>query len=131
MKKYYFVIYNIFVWKIEKVTNTIFQRMLVFFFCLFCFLLLSNNTLHVMFHTYLCYWNKFQYKYITEITFHVQKQFHAWVTSKGICLLVIILLISLFRFCIDFVLFNEALLPSFSRTLGHFLTFLLFAFLEK
>ena len=42
---------NIFVWKIEKLL-------------MFCFLLLSNNTLHVMFYTYICYWNTFQYKYI-------------------------------------------------------------------
>ena len=47
---------NIFAWKIEKLLNAVF--------------LLSNNTLHVMFYTYICYWNTFQYMYI-QITFHV------------------------------------------------------------
>ena len=56
-------------------------------FCWFCFLLLSNNTIHVMFSTSICYWNTFQYKYITQITFHVVKQSHAQVTPKYICLL--------------------------------------------
>ena len=40
-----------------------------------------------MFYTYICYWNIFQYKYTTQITFHVVKQSHARVTSKDICLL--------------------------------------------
>ena len=63
----------------------------VFFsvFCLFCFLL-SKNTLRVMFYTYVCYWNTFQYKYI-QITFHVVKQYDARVTSKYFCLLFMII----------------------------------------
>ena len=73
--------YNIFAWKIEKLFNTIFQRM--FIFCLFIFLLLSNNAIHVMFYIYICYWNTFQYKYIIQITFHVVKQFMCeWLQSK-------------------------------------------------
>ena len=56
--------YNTSIRKIEKLLNTIFQRMFFFVFCLFCFMLLSNNTLHVMLYTYICYWNTFQYKYI-------------------------------------------------------------------
>ena len=63
---------------------------LFFVFCWFCFLLLSNNTIHVMFSTSICYWNTFQYKYITQITFHVVKQSHAQVTPKYICLLFIL-----------------------------------------
>ena len=55
---------------------------LFFVFFSFCFLLLSNNTLHVMSYTYICYWNRFQYKYIIQITFHVVKQSHARITSK-------------------------------------------------
>ena len=35
-----------------------------------------------LFYTYICYWNAFQNKYITQITFHVLKQSHARVTSK-------------------------------------------------
>ena len=34
-----------------------------------------------MFYTYICY---FQYKHNVQITFHVQKQFHARVTSKDL-----------------------------------------------
>ena len=63
-----------------------------------------------MFYTYIYYWNTFQYKYITQITFHVAKQYHARVTSKDICLLLITLFICLFPLCLDFVLFHEALL---------------------
>ena len=45
-----------------------------------------------------------------QITFHVVKQYHARVTSKDICLLFIILFLCLFPFCLDFILFHEALL---------------------
>ena len=86
MNKYYFVMYNIFVWKIEKLLNTIFKECLFFVFCLICFLLLSGNTLHITFCTYICYWNTFQYKCIIQITFHVVKQSHARVTWKDISL---------------------------------------------
>ena len=115
IKKYYFLMNNIFVWKFEKPLNTIFQRMFVFrfffLFCLFvCFLLLANTTLYVIFYTHICYWNTFQYKYIIEITFHVVKQSHVRVTSKDICLLFIILFLSVLSFCLNFVLFHEALL---------------------
>ena len=48
--------YNTFVWRTEKLLNKIFQRMLF-----------SNNTLHVMFYTYICYWNIFQYKSIIQL----------------------------------------------------------------
>ena len=60
-----------------------------------------------MFYTYICYWDTFQYKYIT---FHVVKRSHARVTSKDICLLFIILFLCLFPFCLNFTLFHEALL---------------------
>ena len=53
-----------------------------FLFCLFCFLSLPSNTLHVLFYTYTYYWNTFQYKYIMQITFRIVKQSHAQVTSK-------------------------------------------------
>ena len=75
--------------KMKNYSTKFFKECLFFVFCLFCFLLLSKNTLHVMFYTYICYWNTFQYKYITLITFHVVKQSHVRVTSKDICLLLI------------------------------------------
>ena len=76
----------------------------------FVFLLLSNNTLHVMFYTYICYWNTFQYKYIIQITFDVAKQSRARVTSKDIFLLFVILFFCLFLYCLGSFLFHEALL---------------------
>ena len=63
-----------------------------------------------MFCTYICFWKTFQYKGIIQITFHVVKQSHAWVTFKYICLLFMILFFWLFLLCLDFVLFHEALL---------------------
>ena len=87
-----------------------FKECLFSAFCLFRFLLLSNNTLLFMFYTYICHWNMFQNKYIRQITFHVVKHSPAQVTSKDICLLFIILFLRLFLFCLDFVLFCEALL---------------------
>ena len=42
--------------------------------------------------------------------FHAVKESHARLTSRDVCLLFIILLICLFPFCFDFILFNEALL---------------------
>ena len=80
IKKYYFVMYNIFVWKIEKLLNTIFQRM--FAFCLFYFLLLSKNTFHVMLYTCICYWNTFHHKWIIQITFNIVKQCKNNLTSR-------------------------------------------------
>ena len=68
--------------KLKNYSIQSFKECLFFVFCLFCFLLLSNNTLHVMFYTYICYWNTFQYKYIIQFTFHVVKQSHARVTSR-------------------------------------------------
>ena len=93
-----------------KILDPIFQRMFAFCFLLVLFLLYSNNTLHVMFYTYICYWNTFRYKYIIKITFHVVKQSHVQVTSKDICLLFIVLFLCLFLFCLNFLLFYEALL---------------------
>ena len=61
--------------KLKNCSIQSFKECLFFVFCLFCFLLLSNNTLHVMFYTYICYWNTFQYKCIT---FHAVKQSHAF-----------------------------------------------------
>ena len=95
--------------KLKNWSMQSFKECLFFVFCLFCFLLLSNNTLHVMCYTYICYWNIFQYKYVIQITFHVVKQFHARVTSKDIYLLFIILFFY-FRFILTFFLFREAVL---------------------
>ena len=102
--------YNVFVWKIENLLNTAYHRIFVLLSLIVLFLLLSNNTLHIMFYTYICYWNTFQYKYIIQITFHVVKQTHARVTSKDTCLLFIIFIFCQLLFCLDFVLFHEALL---------------------
>ena len=66
--------------RLRKYSIQYFKECLFFVSCFFCFLLLSNNTLHVMVYTYI--WNVFQYKYIIQITFHVVKQYHARVTSK-------------------------------------------------
>ena len=123
----------------EKLKNYWIQsskECLSFIFCLFCFLLLSYNTLHKMFYTYICYWNIFQYKHMIKITFHVLKQSHVRVTSKDICLYFIFL--CLFLFCLDFVLFkkkkskNKKNVRENSFThLRDFATFLLFVFIEK
>ena len=86
-----------------------FKECLFFVFCLFCcFLLLSNNTLHLMFYCYICYWSTFQYKHIIQIT--VVKQSDARVTSKDICVFFIVLFLCPFSSCLDFVFFNETLL---------------------
>ena len=79
------------------------KECLFFVFCLCWFLSLSNNTLHVMFYTYICYWNTFKYTWITQITFHGVKQSHSRVTSKDIYLLFIIFFLCLFLSCLDFV----------------------------
>ena len=81
--------------KIWKTILQSFKECLFFVLCLFCFLFLSNNTIHVIFYTYICYWNTFQYKYIIQITFHVVKQSHARVTSKDICLFTLYHIVSL------------------------------------
>ena len=65
--------------KLKNYSIQSFKECLFFIFCLFCFLLLSNNTLHVMFYTYICYWNTFQYKYIIQIAFHLMRE---WIQSK-------------------------------------------------
>ena len=116
--------YIIFLYEKLKNYSIQFFKECLFFVFVFRFLLLSNNIFHVMFYTYICYWNTFQYNYtiyITQITFHVVKQSHAPVTSKDICLLFIILFLCLFSFCLDF---------SFT-SLRHFPTFLLIVFIEK
>ena len=61
-----------------------------------------------MLYTYVCYWNRFQYKNIIQITFHVVKQYHTWPTSKDIYLLIIKLFLCLFLFCLNFILFHDA-----------------------
>ena len=95
--------------KLKNYSTQSLKEYLFLAFNLFCFLL-SNNTHHVMFFTYTCYWGIFQYKYIIQITFHVVKQSHVRLTSKDICLLFIILFLSVLSFCLNFVLFPEALL---------------------
>ena len=82
---------NILYEKLKIYTEQSFNECLYLVFCLLCFMLLSNSTLHLMFYTYICYWNTFQYKYITQITFHVVKQSRTQTTQKDICLLFIIL----------------------------------------
>ena len=104
--------------KLKNCSMQSFKECLFFVFCLFC-LLLSNNTLYVVFYTYICCWNTFQYKYIIQITTRAVKQSHTRVTSKDICLLFHVLFLCLFSFCLDF---------SFTH-LRHFLTFILFAFI--
>ena len=89
--------YKIFVWKNEKLPNTVFQRMFLFRFLLVLLIVIPNNTPHLMFYTYICYWNTFQYKYIVQITFHAVKQSHVRVTSKLICFL-FIMFFAYFRF---------------------------------
>ena len=49
--------------KLKNCSIQSFKECLFFVFCFFCFLLLSNNILHVMFYTYICYWNTFQHKH--------------------------------------------------------------------
>ena len=57
--------------KLKNHSMQSFKERMFFFFCVFCFLFLSNNILHIMFYTYICYCNTFQFKYNIEITFHV------------------------------------------------------------
>ena len=83
---------------------------LFFFLFLLSFLLLSNNTLHVMLHSYISYWNTFQYKCTLHYYFSCRKTISARVTSEDICFILILLFPCLFPFCLDFILFNEALL---------------------
>ena len=100
---------NIFVWTLKNYSVHSFKECLFFVLYKFCFLLLPNNTLHVMFCIYICYWNIFQYKYIIQITFHVVKQSCARVTSKSY-LFTLFYIYHLFPFCLKFVLFHEAFL---------------------
>ena len=54
------LLYMIFLYeKLKNDSIQSFQECSFFVFCLFCFLLLSNSTLHVIFYTYICYWNTF------------------------------------------------------------------------
>ena len=76
-----------------------FKECLFFIFCLFYFLLLSNNTLHLMFYTYIV--TETHFNNIIQIA--VVKQSHERVTSKNICLFFIMLFLCLFLFCLDFV----------------------------
>ena len=55
--------------KLKNFSIQSFKECLFFIFCLFCFLLLSNNTLHVILWTYVRYWNTFQYKYVSASDF--------------------------------------------------------------
>ena len=82
---------------------------LFFVFCLFCFLLLSNNTLDVMFYTYICYWNTFQYKCTIQIIFSCRKTISCASDFKRY-LFTLLLFLRLFLFCLDIALFQEALL---------------------
>ena len=82
-----------------------FKKCLFFVFCLFWFLLLSNNTVHVIFYTYICYWNTFQYK-------HNNLTISCAIDFKRYHIIFIILFLCLFLLCLDFVLFYKALLWS-------------------
>ena len=100
--------------KNEKLLNTTFKECLFFVFCLFCFLLLSNNILHVMFYTYICYWNTFQHKHNNLIISCAIDFKRYLLTLYHICLLFIILFLCLFLFCLDF----EFWILSFVSTLN-------------
>ena len=50
-----------------------FKGCLFLVFCLFYFLFVSYNSLHVVLHTYICNWNTFQYKYFIQSASHVVK----------------------------------------------------------
>ena len=84
--------------KLKNYSIQSYKDCLLFVFSLFCFLLLSNNTLHLMFYTYIRYWNTLQYKYIIQITFHVGKISHARVFK--IFVSAIVLFLCLFLFCV-------------------------------
>ena len=82
--------------KLKKYLTHSFKECLFFVFCLFFFFsLLSNNTLHVISYTHICYWNTFPCKYIIQITFHVVKLFMCEWLQKifvyfDICLAIVI-----------------------------------------
>ena len=117
----------------------------------FVFLLLSYNSLHVMPYIYICYWNTFEYKYITQITFHVKK-----TKQKKILLILSTLRRWIFQWALSWKLITWAkcvTLTILTKTprkidkyflfgksnthknfcihLKHFLTFLLFISIEK
>ena len=54
-----------------------------------------------MFYSYISYWNTLQYKCTVHYYFSCLKRISARVTSEDICL---------FLYCLDFILFHEALL---------------------
>ena len=85
-----------------------FKECLFFIFCLFYFLLLSNNTLHLMFYTYIV--TETHFNNIIQVA--VVKQSHERVTSKNICLFFIMLFLCLFLFCLDLVFSLSSLPPS-------------------
>ena len=71
-------------------------------------LLLSNNTHHVLFYNYICYWNPFQYIIHYTNLFSCRKTMREWL--QKICLLLTTPTFCLSLFCLDYALFHEALL---------------------
>ena len=128
-----------------KTTQCNFSKKVCFSFsACFVFLLLSDNILHLMFYTFICYWNTFQYQYILQITFHVEKQYHVRVTSKEKKrrFSVISIYLAWMNFSVGpfapkenwqiFTIHKVKSMWKFLHVLKkHFLTFLLFVFIEK
>ena len=130
--------------KLKNYSMQFFKESLFFVFGLFCFLLLSDNILHLMFYTFICCWNTFQYQYILQITFHVEKQYHVRVTSKEKKrrFSVISIYLAWMNFSVGpfapkenwqiFTIHKVKSMWKFLHVLKkHFLTFLLFVFIEK
>ena len=127
--------YNIFIQKIEKLLNTIFQRMFVFRFLLVLFFRYYLITLSMKCSVLTI---------VIETHFNINTLYELLFMScvsdfKRHLFTLIILFICLLPFCLDFVLFHEALLLKLSSNLRensfthlrHFLTSLPFAFIEK
>ena len=110
--------------KMKNCSTQSFKECLFFVLFLFCFLLLSNNTLHVMSYAYICYWNTIQYKYIIQITLYT-------VVSKVKCIILIILPKTPRKIGKYFPFANSNLCEYFFDHLRYFLTFLLPVFIKK
>ena len=118
--------------KLKNYSIQAWKECLYFIFCLFGFLLLSSNTFHLMYFTYICYWSTF------SIKIHYTNYFSCCKTISCASeferyLFTVYHIISLFA------LFHEALLLKLSSNLreksfthfSNFLTILLFVFIEK
>ena len=65
--------------KLKNYSIQFFKECMFFVFYLFCILLLSNNTIYLMFYTYICCWNTFQYKHTIQSTMSCANDFKRYL----------------------------------------------------